>query len=156
MKIRISTSTLIRKLKKTVEHESDNNTYCGSVSGTVSKGLFNGLEALEIRGRVEINCDIIENGQNTEKRLGNLRIIAVIQTPVKDPQPTLMIKSLKVYAISIYDFEESVNLCKYQEKWRIKSEKVRKMYVTGSKNIKAGEKKKRERKEDGQMNNKRT
>ena len=30
------------------------------------------------------NYYIIENGQNTEKRLGDLRKLAVTQTPVKD------------------------------------------------------------------------
>ena len=36
------------EVKKTVEHESDGDTNC-----TVTKGLVQGLEDLEIRGRVE-------------------------------------------------------------------------------------------------------
>ena len=36
------------------------------------------------------NYSIIENGQNTEKNLGDLRRLAVTQTPVKDRQLTLM------------------------------------------------------------------
>ena len=36
------------------------------------------------------NYYIIENIQNTEKRPGDLRILAVIQTSVKDHQLTLM------------------------------------------------------------------
>ena len=56
--------------------------------GTVTKGLLKGLEDLEVGGRVEI----IENDQNTEKGPGDLRILAVTQTPVKDHQLTLMWK----------------------------------------------------------------
>ena len=53
--------------------------------GTVIKGLLKGLE----------DYYIIENGQNTEKSPGDLRRIAVTQTPVKDRQLTLMWKTLK-------------------------------------------------------------
>ena len=56
--------------------------------GTITKGLLKGLEDLEVGGRVEIiqNYYIIENGQNTEKSPGDLRSLAVTQTPVKDHQ----------------------------------------------------------------------
>ncbi len=40
------------------------------------------------------NKSIIENGQNTEKNPGNLRRLAVTQTPVKDHQLMLMWKTL--------------------------------------------------------------
>ena len=40
------------------------------------------------------NDSIIENGQNTEKSPGDLRIIAVTQTPVKNQMLTLMWKAL--------------------------------------------------------------
>ena len=53
------------------------------VFGTVTKGLLKGLEDLEL-------SDFIENGQNTEKIPGDLRRLAVTQTPVKDHQLTLM------------------------------------------------------------------
>ena len=59
--------------------------------GTVTKGLLKGLEDLEVGGRVEI---IIENGQNTEKSPGDLRRLAVTQSPVKDHQLTLIWKTL--------------------------------------------------------------
>ena len=36
------------------------------------------------------NYYIIENGQNNEKTLGDLKRLAVTQTPVKDPQLMLM------------------------------------------------------------------
>ena len=57
--------------------------------GTVTKGLLKGLEDLEVGGD-HPNYYIIENGQNTEKSPGNLRRLAVTQTPVKDYQLTLM------------------------------------------------------------------
>ena len=40
------------------------------------------------------NNSIIENGQNTEKSPGDLRRLAVTQSPVKDHQLTLMWKTL--------------------------------------------------------------
>ena len=41
------------------------------------------------------NDSIIENGQNTEKSPGDLRRLAVTQTPVKDHLLKLMGKTLK-------------------------------------------------------------
>ena len=54
--------------------------------GIVTKGLLKGQEDLEVGGRAETipNDYIIENGQNTEKGPGDLRRLAVTQTPVKD------------------------------------------------------------------------
>ena len=65
--------------------------------GTVAKRLSKGLVDLEVGGRVESiqNDSIIENGKGTEKSLGDLRRLAVTQTPLKDYQPTLMWKTLK-------------------------------------------------------------
>ena len=56
--------------------------------GTVTKGLLKGLEDLENGGREwgPPNNNIIENGQNTEKSLGDLWRLAVTQPPVKDHQ----------------------------------------------------------------------
>ena len=64
--------------------------------GTVTKGLLKGLENLEVGGRVETiqKNSIIENGQNTKKSFGDLRRLAVIQTPVKNHRLTLMWKAL--------------------------------------------------------------
>ena len=64
---------------------------------TITKGLLEGLEDLEIRGRVVNihNYYIIENGQNIEEIPGDLRRLAVTQTPVIDNQLTLMWKTLK-------------------------------------------------------------
>ena len=60
--------------------------------GTVTKGLLEGLEDLEMGGH--LNNSIIEDGQNTEKSPGNLTRLAVTQSPVKDHQLMLMWKTL--------------------------------------------------------------
>ncbi len=59
---------------------------------TVTKGLLKELERLGSwrASGDHTNYYIIENGQNTEKSPGDLRRLAVTQTPVKDHQPTLM------------------------------------------------------------------
>ena len=65
--------------------------------GTITKELLKGLEDLEIRGRLE-NIQTIYNikiCQYTEKSLGDLKRLAVTQTPVEDHQLTLMGKTLK-------------------------------------------------------------
>ena len=60
--------------------------------GTITKGSLKDLEDLEIDGRVETiqNDSIAENGQNPETSSGDLRRLAVTQTPVKNHQLTLM------------------------------------------------------------------
>ena len=64
--------------------------------GTLTKGLFKGLEVLEVGRREEaIQITALLNGQNTEKSPGDLRWLAVTQTPLKDHQLTLMWKTLK-------------------------------------------------------------
>ena len=61
--------------------------------GTVTKGLLKGLEDLEVGGRVE--TIIAEDGQNTETSLGDLRRLAVTQTPVKNHLLILIWKTLE-------------------------------------------------------------
>ena len=58
--------------------------------GTVTKELLKGLEDLEDHP----NDSIIEDRQNTEKSPGDLRRLAVTQTPVKHHQLALMWKAL--------------------------------------------------------------
>ena len=58
--------------------------------GTVTKGLLKGLEDLEVSGRVETIQTTAEDGQNTEMSPGDLRRLAVTQTPVKNHQLILM------------------------------------------------------------------
>ena len=55
------------------------------VLGTVPKGLLQGLEDLEIRGRVETikTIPLLRSARNTEKSPEDLRRLAVTQTPVK-------------------------------------------------------------------------
>ena len=64
--------------------------------GTIIKGLLKGLEDLEVFGRDRDypNDSIAENGQNHETSPGDLRRLAVTQTPVKNYQLTLMRKKL--------------------------------------------------------------
>ena len=57
--------------------------------GTVTEGLVQGLEDLEIRGD-HPNYSIVEISQNTEKSPGDLRRLAVTQTPVENHQLTLV------------------------------------------------------------------
>ena len=56
--------------------------------GTIPKGLVRELKEWEIGGRVETIYSMVEVGQNTEKSPGNLRRLAVTQTPVKNHQLT--------------------------------------------------------------------
>ena len=54
--------------------------------GTVTKGLSKSLQDLEVGGRVET----IQTTALLKKSPGDLRRLAVTQTPVKDRQLTLM------------------------------------------------------------------
>ena len=60
--------------------------------GTVTKELLKGLEDFGSwrQSGDHPNNSIIENGQNTEKSPGDLRRLAVTQSPVKEHQLTLM------------------------------------------------------------------
>ena len=89
MKRRISTS-ICEEIEKTVEYESDNYTnWCFWYSHQrIIKGT-GGLGNKRTSGDL-LNYNIIENDQNTEKSSGDLRRLAVTQTPVKDNQLTLM------------------------------------------------------------------
>ena len=88
---------LARKLKKkTVEHAGDNYTNCNwcvwNSNWRITKGT-GGLRSWWTSGD-HPNDMIIENGQNSEKSPGDLRRLAVTQTPVKNHQLTLMWKAL--------------------------------------------------------------
>ena len=61
--------------------------------GTVSKGLVQGLEDLELRDHP--NDSIVELSQNTTKSPGDLRRLVVTQTPVKNHQLMVVGKTLK-------------------------------------------------------------
>ena len=76
------------------------------ILGTVPKGLERGLEELEIRGRIE-TIQTTKIGQNTEKSPGDQRRLAVIQTPVKDRQLTLVRKTHEKYNNYDNDYNNS-------------------------------------------------
>ena len=63
------------------------------VLGTVLKRLLTDLEDLEIRDHP--GYSIIKIGQNAQKSSGDLRRVAVSQTPLKNHQLTLLLKTLK-------------------------------------------------------------
>ena len=77
---------LARELKKNLEHAGDNYTNCNwsfwYSNKRITKGT-GGLGNFRTSG-VHPNYSIIENGQNIEKSPGNLRKLAVTQTPVED------------------------------------------------------------------------
>ena len=79
-------------------HESDgctNYNWCSCYNG-----LVQGLEDLEKKRTSgdHPNYSIIENGQNTEKSPGDLRL-ALTQTPVRNHRLTLVRKTLKIIII---------------------------------------------------------
>ena len=75
-----------------MEHEDDNYNNCDRYfwysNYRITKGT-GGLGSWRTSGD-HPNYTIIENSQNTEKSPGDLRRLAVTQTPVKDHQLTLM------------------------------------------------------------------
>ena len=83
---------LSRELKKTMEHERSNYTNCDWCFWHGNK------MTIKRPGRFGIwrpsgdhpKNSIIESGQNTEKSPGDLRRLAITQSPVKDHLLTLM------------------------------------------------------------------
>ena len=59
-----------------------------SAFGTVTKGIL--IFGTWRPSGDHLNNSIIENGKNTEKSSGDLRGLAIIQSPVKDHQLLLM------------------------------------------------------------------
>ena len=93
----MSSSKLVTELKKLGNMKVTVVPIVIGAFGTVTKGLLKALEDLNVDGREETipNNNIIGNGQNTEKSPGDLRRLAVTQTPVKNHQLTLIWKTLK-------------------------------------------------------------
>ena len=92
MKIRIGTWTLLGNWKKLWNMQVTIISILIGALGTVTKGT-GGHGSWRTNGN-HPNYYIIANGQNTEKRPGDLRRLAITQTPVKDDQLTLMWKTL--------------------------------------------------------------
>ena len=79
-----------------MEHEGNNYTnsdWCSWCSRQMIIKGTGGLGSWWMSGDYP-NYNIFENGQNTEKSPGDLRRLAVTQTPVKDHQQTLVGKTL--------------------------------------------------------------
>ena len=83
---------LAKELKKTTEHEGDNYTNRNSSFWYIHQRIIKGTGRFggKRMSRDHPNYNIIENGQNTEKRPGDLRRFAISQTPEKNHQPKLM------------------------------------------------------------------
>ena len=81
---------LARDQEKTLEHESDGDTNCKWCAQYSHHNGTGGLENKRTRGDYSIKI-----GQNTEKSSGDLRRLAVTQTPVRKPQLALAGKTLK-------------------------------------------------------------
>ena len=83
---------LAREVKKIVEYESDVYTNCYWCSWYSHRKIVKGSGGLGNKRTSghHLNYCVIEIGTNTEKSPGDLRRFAVIQTPVKDKQLTLM------------------------------------------------------------------
>ncbi len=66
---------LVTELKKTMEHTGDNYTNCNWCVWNSHKRIINGTGGLGNKRTSgdHPNNSIIENGQNTEKSLGDLR-----------------------------------------------------------------------------------
>ena len=60
------------------------------------------------------NNNIIENGKNTENSPGDLRRLAVTQTPVKDHQLTLIWKTRMEVIIIIIIISVIINIISYE------------------------------------------
>ena len=71
-----------------MEHGGDVSVVIGAL-GTILKGFVKGIRNQKTSGR-HPDYSIIKIGQNIEKSLGDLKIFAVTETPVKDHQLKLV------------------------------------------------------------------
>ena len=80
-----------------MEHEGDDDTNCnwGAWNNLQSLGKVAGGVGNKKTNRYHSNYSIIEVVQNTEKSPGDLRRLAVTQTPVKDYQLMVVGKTHK-------------------------------------------------------------
>ena len=88
---------LARELKKTMGHESRGNANCIWCTRYSHQKIGTGIGGLGNKRtrRNHPNYDIIKIHQNTEKSPGDLKRLAITQTPVKNHQQTLVGKTLK-------------------------------------------------------------
>ena len=81
---------LAKEQKQTLELEVDGNTNTIWWPWNGLKGFGKNLEELEVRGRNKTSHTTVEISQNTQKSPGELRKLAVTQTPGKAQQLTLV------------------------------------------------------------------
>ena len=88
---------LARELKKTVEHKSDGDTNCNWCTRYSHQWISTGTRVLgnRLTSWDHPNSSIVEIGQNTEKSPGDVKRLAVTQTPVENYQLTLVGRTLK-------------------------------------------------------------
>ena len=81
-----------RKLKKSMEHESDGDTNCNWGTRYSHQRIGTGTGRLEKKRKIRDhpNYSIVEINQNTKESPGDLKRLAVIQTSVEDHQLTLI------------------------------------------------------------------
>ena len=88
---------LARELKKTMGHESDGDTNCKWCTRYKHQKIGTGTRKLRDKktsGNYP-NYSIVEIGQHTKKSPGDLKRLAVTQTPVRNHQLSLVSKILK-------------------------------------------------------------
>ena len=83
--------------REAMEYEGDGQTNCNGCTWNDPQRIDKGTGKLrnERTSRDHPNYSITKIGQNTEKSPGELRRLAVYQTPVKNHQLTLVWKTLK-------------------------------------------------------------
>ena len=88
---------LARELKKTLEHKSDGCTNCNWHPRYSHQRTITGTRSLGNKRKSgnHPNYSIIKICQNSEKSLGDLRRLAVTQTPVRNHLITLVWNNLK-------------------------------------------------------------
>ena len=84
-----------RELKKTLEHESDSDTICGWCTWNPLQRIGKEKLGNTRTSRDHPNYSIIKIGQNSEKSPGDSRRLAVTQTPVRNYNLTLVLKTRK-------------------------------------------------------------
>ena len=73
-----------------MEHESDGDTSCNWHARYSHQRIHTGGLGIKRSSKDHPNYSIVEINQNTKKSPGDLRRLAVTQTPVKNHQLTLM------------------------------------------------------------------
>ena len=103
-----------------MEHESDGDANCNwcAQNNPQRVGKGTGRFGYKRTSGSHPDCSIIKIGQNTEKSPGDLRRLAISQTPVEKHQLKRVWKTLKgVIIIIIWDFEIEMNEPILRRQW---------------------------------------